>query len=155
MWILKISRMLLISLALLPGVETARAERKYTVGTQIDLVSGTTSRSIESGFDVTLKDRTFFYALYPSLKLMSTGDHSVLEVSYAFGLNRTNTGLNLDNGSHVASATYKASLNPRWRYTLAESFEMTSHFTTLNVLWGTMVTPEEYRFLFYPVTTRR
>ena len=157
MWILKISRMLLISLALLPGVETARAERKYRVGTQIDLVSGTTSRSTDGGIDATqpLQDRTFFYALYPSLALTSAGDHSLLEVSYAFGLNRTNTGLNLDNGSHVASATFKASLNPRWRYTLAESFEMTSDFTTLNVLRGTMVTPEEYRFLFYPVATRR
>jgi len=49
MWILKISRMLLISVALLQGFETARAERKYTIGTQIDLVTGTTSRSTESG----------------------------------------------------------------------------------------------------------
>src|SRR5438046_3422093 len=153
MWILKISRMLLISLALLPGVETARAERKYRIGTQIDLVSGTTSRSTDGGLDATqpLQDRTFFYGLYPSLALTSAGDHSLLDVSYAFGLNRSNTGLNLDNGSHVASATFKASLNPRWRYTLAESFEMTSDFTTLNVLRGTIVTPEESRFLFYPI----
>ncbi len=157
MWILKISRMLLISVALLQGFETARAERKYTIGTQIDLVTGTTSRSTESGLDLTqpLQDRTFFYALYPSLAITSAGDHSLFQASYAFGLNRTNTGLNLDNGSHVTSATYQASLNRRWRVSLAESFEMTSDFTTLNVLRGNISSPEEFRFLFYPVAIRR
>src|SRR6266536_3434427 len=136
MWTSKILKMMLISLALLQGFETARAERKYTVGSQIDLVTGATDRSTQSALDATqpLKDRTFFYALYPSLTATSLGDHSLLAVSYAFGLNRTNTGLNVDNGSHVASATYKAALNPRWRVTLAESLEMTSDFTTLNAL---------------------
>src|SRR5947207_6736186 len=102
MGISKISKMLLTSLVLLQGLETARAERKYTVGTQIDLVTGSTSRSIQGGLDLSqsLKDRSFFYALYPSVGLKSVGDRSLLELSYAFGLNRSNTGLNLDNGSH-------------------------------------------------------
>jgi hypothetical protein len=123
-----ISKILLISLVLLQGLETARAERKYTVGTQIDLVNGSTDRSIQGGLDLSqsLKDRSFFYALYPSVGLKSVGDRSLLELSYAFGLNRSNTGLNLDNGSHVTSASFKASLNPRWKISLSESFEMTS-----------------------------
>src|SRR5437867_81037 len=126
---------LFLILALPYGLETANAQRKYIVGTQIDFAAGRTSwsTSAQSGVTQLQTDPTLFYSAYPSIELKSAGNHSLLEASYVFGLNRTSTDLAQDNGSHTASASYKSSLNARWRLNLAESFEMTPDLTTLNL----------------------
>src|SRR5437867_4236334 len=111
----------------LHGLNTAHAERKYTVGTQIDLGTGNTSWSTEGGVQTGQlpKDLTFFYSVYPSMTLKSAGEHSVFELSYVYGMNRTNKDLVLDSGSHVATGTFNFTLNPKWRVNFADSFEMT------------------------------
>src|SRR5436309_8569887 len=147
---------LLLILALPYGLETAHAQRKYIVGTQIDFAGGRTSwsTSAQSGVTQPQTDPTIFYSAYPSIELKSTGDHSLFEASYVYGFNRTTTNLARDNGSHTASASYKSALNARWRLNLAESFELTPDLTTLNVFRGVVAAPEGFQYLFYPTAAR-
>jgi hypothetical protein len=141
---------------LLHGLDNAHAERKYTVGTQIDLGAGSTSWSTEGALATGQlpRDLTFFYSVYPSMTLKSEGHNSLFDLSYVYGTNRTNKDLVLDSGSHIASGTFNFRLNPNWRLNLAESFEMTPDFNSLNVMRGVITNPQGFEFLFYPVATR-
>jgi len=140
----------------LHGLDTAHAQRKYTVGTQIDLGAGGTKWSTEGGIATGQlpQDLTFFYSVYPSMTLKSESVHSLLELSYVYGMNRTNKDLVLDSGSHVATANFTLALDPKWKLNLVESFEMTPDVNSLNVSRGIISSPQGFGFLFYPVATR-
>ncbi len=136
---------------------SALAERKYTVGTQLDFAAGGTNRPAVSGIDQIQIPREFasFYAYYPSIQLKSTGERSVFEASYVYGHYRANTDLDFESESHAVEAKYKVSVNRRLSIRLDESFETTPDFTTTEALRGIIWTGTEFRFLYYPVAVQR
>src|SRR5690242_19460814 len=74
--------------------------RKYVLGTTIDLAGGGTNQ-FGSGGQVLNQSFFSFYGTYPSISLKSTASHSLLDASYSYGLMRGNTAQNLNEQSHA------------------------------------------------------
>ena len=121
-------------------------DRKYMIGTTIDLVGGgnraqTPSLSNAAG--------SFFYEAYPSVDIRSAGSHSQLEISYAFGLSRFNNDLNYNSNSHAVSAMLSGSVAPKWKLSVADRFQRSSNFATFDATRGILSTANG--FVFNPV----
>src|SRR6266571_3421879 len=74
------------------AVKLQGEDRKYIVGTTVDFVGGGRNGQNAAGISATdgsNRRGSFFYEVYPSILMQSTGEHSVLQVSYALGLSRT------------------------------------------------------------------
>jgi hypothetical protein len=130
-------------------------QRKYVVGTTVDLVSGGTNNPTTTGISLgqTNQPVTSFYSLYPSINATSTGEHSLLNFSYTFGFNRTNSQPAVNSESHGLSVKFSSPLNAQWKISTSESFQLTSDTATFNALRGVTSTPEAPNFLFNPVAT--
>jgi hypothetical protein len=130
---------------------TLNAQRRYAVGPVIDLVGGGSNRpagaiSLGSG-----SQRFFlFYGVYPSITMTSRGARSVVDASYAFGLNRTETDQSINSQSHTASLRLSTRVSPSWNVSLSESFTATSDAATFNALRGVPRSPED-PLVFNPV----
>jgi len=147
----------IVIVVLLLQATAARAERDFVISSQIDLVNGLSNHPSASGIDLSLlpKDLTYFYGIYPSIRMLSKGAHSAFETSYALGIDRNSSGLDLNSRSHVASATLAIASNPKWKFNLSENFQSTPDFLTFNALRGIILTPEGFQFVFYPTALRR
>jgi len=128
-------------------------DRKYVVGTTVDFVGGGSSGQNAAGAGATdgsSRPGSFFYEVYPTIRVRSAGEHSMLDASYTFGLSRFNSDLNYNSNSQVVSTKLSTSLSPKWKLNLSESFQMTSNFMTFNTTRGVTSSPEGFRFLFNP-----
>ena len=146
--------LLVLVLVATDAVELHGEDRKYVVGTTVDFVSGGNGQSA-AGIGVTdgsNQASSFFYEVYPSIQMRSTGEHSTLEVSYAFGFSRVSSGLNYNSNSQAVSTKLSTSLSPKWKVSLSDSFQMTSNFMTFNTTRGVTSSPDGFHFLFNPVT---
>jgi len=129
----------------------AFAERIYTVGTAINAVASLDSNpggnslglspSVNGGY------RTL-YGLYPSISFNSSGLRSNVQLSYAFGLNRSPSGQGLRSESHSFSGGFNTSVSQNLRLRFSNSFTRSSDFTTFNVFRGIILTPEGLLFDF-------
>ena len=97
----------------------------------------------------------FFYGVYPSINLVSTGAHSVFNASYAFGLNRTETGnkpsfelsLRVDKALKFAIAELEDSV--------CRKDSRTDDAATFDAFRGVSSATDDFRFVFNPVALRR
>src|SRR6266705_174066 len=116
-----------ITFLLLVLATEATAERNYIIGARVDFASGISNRPGLNGTPLTgstSKSLNTFYAPYPSVEIKTAGEHWNIELSYALGLTRMNTDLNLNSDTHAASARFSRSFK-RWKLNLSESFETT------------------------------
>ncbi len=142
---------LIIGVILMGVTLPAFAERIYTVGTAINAVASLDSNpagnslglspSVNGGY------RTL-YGLYPSISFNSSGLRSNVQLSYAFGLNRSPSGQGLRSESHSFSGGFNTSLTQNFDLSFSNSFTRSSDFTTFNVFRGIILTPEGLLFDF-------
>src|SRR5262249_45069877 len=105
-------------------VRDLRAEdRKYVLGTTLDLVAGGMSgrNVIFRNTGSSGRPGSFFYQIYPATQLRALGAHSTFELSYAFGLSRLNSDVAYDSNSHALSATFNSAIGPDWKLSLTDS----------------------------------
>jgi hypothetical protein len=149
-------RFAVILVALFVRAETLWAERKNTLGTQLDFVSGMSNWTPVNGLNLgPFQTVTPFYVVYSSIEMKSMGPHSALDLSYTFGLQRIKSELDVDSESHVLAASFDKTLSQKWKFKLKESFEMTPDFATFSALRGILFTPQGAQFLYYPIAVRR
>src|SRR5262249_41263662 len=127
------------------------APRKYVFGTTIDFMAG--GRTPPVGL-IQRQEFNPFYAVYPSLQLNSKGEHSVLQMSYAFGYDRLASNPPWIARSQVAGSTLSVTAGPRWKLNLSESFNRTADFTAFNAVRGVTAPSEGFSFPFYPVSSQ-
>src|SRR6266404_1729443 len=131
-------------------------ERRYTVGTTIDLVGGSTNSM--NGFNAQAQQQTkpyfFFYGAFPSLSLTSVGPRSVINASYAAGISRAETESNFRSNSQSATISYSNTRSSTWKVNVSESFQMTEDAAAFNAFRGVTPPPEDFRFVFNPVAIR-
>jgi hypothetical protein len=144
-----------VLLSLLPA--DLQAERKYIIGSGISFTTGaSTSASVSGlGFEQLSSGFSPFYGSYPSIEIQSTGRNSVLDVSYAFGLYRLQSDLNVGSESHALSANFNTRLGEKWKLTLSQSFEAAPDFTSFNAFRGVIAAPQGFEYIFEPVVLRR
>src|SRR5437867_1906310 len=131
------------------------AQRRYTVGPAIDLSTGGSNTAIGLNLGQTERPFSFFYALYPSLTMISTNPHSAIDASYTFGFNRTKEDQNVDSKSHSVSLSFSDVLSPTLNVHLSESFLATSDAFTFNALRGISTATADIPFLFFPVAVQQ
>ena len=95
-----------------------------------------------------------FYATYPSIQMTSTGEHSVLQSSYAFGYDRMQGSSPWSSRSHAATSSLAIQAGAKWRVNLSESFNLTSDLATFNGIRGVTLFDQGFNFPFYPVTSQ-
>jgi hypothetical protein len=149
-------RFAVILVALFVMAETLWAERKNTLGTQLDFVSGMSNWTPVSGQNLApFQTVTPFYTVYSSIEMKSMGPSSTLDLSYTFGLQRIRSEFDVNSESHVLAASFDKTLSQKWKFKLKESFEMTPDFATFSVLRGILFSPQGAQFLYYPIAVRR
>src|SRR5215510_16294286 len=112
-------RSAVLALVAMTAIQLYAEDRKYVVGTTLDLVGGGTSgQNSVGGYN---QRGSLFYEVYPSIQLRSLGAHSSLEVSYAYGLSRLNSSVSYDTNSHGVGAVFTSSLGPKWKLNVSES----------------------------------
>ena len=144
------------SLALiLTFAASAHAQRRYSLGTAVNLTGGLANNLYGFAAPVQSPNQPLsrFYGAFPSVSLVSTGAHSVLDTSYSFGFNRTRTGQNLDQQSHAASVNLSNTLSSAWKLDLSDTFMSSSNASTFNALRNVATAPTT-TFVFSPVTTQ-
>ena len=80
------------------------APRKYVIGSRIDFTAGGSNMPSGTG-PIRTQEFLPFYGAYPSIEMTSTGEHSVLKSSYAFGYDRIDSNTPWISRSHAASST--------------------------------------------------
>src|SRR6516162_3112697 len=127
-------------------------ERRYTVGTALNLTSGYANRF--SGISAGQNQPFFpFYGAFPSVTVASAGARSLLDTSYSYGYNRTQTAQNLRLQSHSAAVKFTDTLSPEWKLDLSDSFSSTSNAAEFNALRNSTREPNT-ALLFYPVASQ-
>jgi len=125
-------------------------DRKYVVGTTINVAGGGANGLNSAGAAAPNRNGSAYYEVDPAIYLQSTAQHSSLALSYAYGLNRTVGDVRYDSNSHVVGMNYSALIGPKWRLSLSESFLSASNLTAFNITRG-VATPDGFRFVFSPV----
>lgn len=149
------SRRVFFLLCLFVAIPLFAQERRYTVGTTVDLVGGSTNY-LNGNLAQNQQNRPFFYfyGAYPSLNVVSTGAHSVVTGSYSLGLSRAASYSNLRSDSHSFSLRFSQTLSEHLKINIAEAFQVTDDASTFNAFRGVTPSPEDFRFIFNPVTAR-
>lgn len=146
---------LLATLFLLSGLTLSAQERRYVVGTSIDLVGGATNNLSSTSIPVQQPQSLFFfYGAYPSINIESSNPRSVWNAGYGFGVNRMEGQSQLHSNSHSASLSLSSVLSPRWKIGLSDSFAVTNDVASFNAFRGVVPSLQDFRFLFDPVAIR-
>jgi len=141
----------IIGIILIGATLPAFAERIYTVGTAINAVASLDSnpRGNSLGLSPSVNGGYFtLYGLYPSISFNSGGLRSNVQLSYAFGFNRSPSEQGLRSESHSFSGRFNTSVSQNLRLSFSNSFTRSSDFTTFNVFRGIILTPEGLFFDF-------
>jgi hypothetical protein len=148
----RVSRLQLFVLIGVFSVVTASAQdRKYAIGTTIDLMGGSTNR-LNSLTPVSPNaPNLLYYGAYPSITFTSAGARSAVNGSYSFGINRTESGSKLHSNSHAANLGWNGTLSRNWRLSLSDSFSLTSDSATFNAFRAVTPKFDEPGFVFDPV----
>ena len=129
-------------------------QRKYVIGTTVDLTGGATNLLGSTGIRSNQNQPLFpFYGAFPSITMTSTGAHSLLSASYSYGFNRSKSEQNLKLDSHAASLNFTTPLTQELGISFSESFQATSDAATFNALRGVTANPIS-PFIFYPVAAQ-
>jgi len=116
---------LIIGVILIGATLPAFAERIYTVGTAINAVASLDSnpRGNSLGLSPSVNGGYFtLYGLYPSISFNSSGLQSNVQLSYAFGLNRSPSEQGLRSESHSLSGGFNTSLTQNFDLSFSNSF---------------------------------
>jgi hypothetical protein len=125
-------------------------DRKYVVGTTLNMTAGGSNGTNTGGAsgDASVSGSSF-EDVYPSVRMTSTGLHSILDLEYAFGFSRVNDGSGNSSDSHALSLTYSGPIRRRWKITVSDSFQSTSNTTAFYGSRG-VISPQE-NFVFNPL----
>ena len=136
-------------------VHTVHAEqRKYVVGTSLDLAAGATNRLTSTGVVSNQNQPLFlFYGAFPTITMASTGARSLLNASYSYGLNRSKSQQSFGQHSHSASLNFSTPLTSQLGISFTDSFQSTSDAASFNALRGVTANPPS-PFVFYPVAAQ-
>ena len=142
---------LLMAILVFSVAAASAQDRKYAIGMTIDLTGGSTNRLNSLSSASPTAPNLLYYGAYPSISLTSAGARSVVNGSYSFGINRTESGSKLHSNSHSANLGWNGTLSRNWRLSLSDSFSLTSDSGTFNAFRA--VTPKfnEPGFVFEPV----
>lgn len=121
-----------------------KAERIYSFSTLFDAVGALDDNPRVSGFGTqrTADEYVLNYGFYPSLTFGSEGARSNLELTYAFGLNRIDTDLDLDSESHSVDGAWNFQATRKLAVSFSDSFTKSPDFTSFNLFRGIVFTPE-------------
>jgi hypothetical protein len=131
------------------------AQRVYTLGAGVDLVGGFDNNPRSGGLSLALRPSNRmepFYGAYPSISLDILSARSALNMSYAYGWNRTDSQVILLSETHSASVTLTNQFSPRWSTNIRESFSRSDDPQTFYALRGVLPTPEGLTYVFSPVS---
>ncbi len=132
--------------------QPALAERKYQLGTQIDVIGGYGNQINTQFFELQPGRKLFpFYGTIPSLTLKSQGRASELEITYGFLWERFEAEQRIDLTSHIAGLKFTSRLSERMRFRLEDTFYTTPDFTTYALTQSAIQTPEGFQYAYDPI----
>jgi hypothetical protein len=145
-------RLSLILLVVVSAVTLHAEERKYVLGTTIDLAAGGSNQL--GSFTATQNQPIFFfYGTYPTLSLKSTGAHTVLDAAYSYGFNRGSSDQKLTDQSHSGTLKFTTALSPALKISFSEGYQATSDAASFNAIRGIAADPASL-LVFSPVASR-
>jgi hypothetical protein len=144
-------RKLFALLLIFAFVVSAQAQRRYTLGTSINLTAGGTNSFNGSTVPGATQPLFLTYGGFPSVNLTTQGAHSTFDANYSYGYNRT--GANNSTQSHAGSLSLGNALSTAWKVSLSDSFMSSNNATAFNALRNVIPDPTPI-FVFSPVSSQ-
>jgi hypothetical protein len=129
------------------------AERKTDFQTAVDLIGGAGNQAGSGG--QSQKSMSATQSLSPSLNLRSRGEHSELDLNYAFNVERYMRHPYITDTSHAFTATLSTRPNKRFSFHFSDTFRSASDSTMVNVLKGFSFTSTDFQYIFEPQLQKR
>lgn len=116
---------------------------------------GGMSNQTESGSSLRSDSLRYFYSVYPSINLISVGQHSKIDLNYNFVAERFDMEPMVTTTSHTFSGSFNTQAGKRARFRLAHTLNTAPDFSTINVLKGIAPAAEGFQYIFEPQLTKR
>jgi hypothetical protein len=129
------------------------AERKTNFETTVDFMGGASNQAGTSG--QSQKSMSATSSLYPSMNIRSRGEHSELDLNYAFNVERYFSHPGTTNTSHSFTATVSSRPNKRFGLHFSDTFRSSSDSSMVNVLKGFSFTSTDFQYAFEPQLSKR
>jgi hypothetical protein len=125
-------------------------DHEYTLGTNVTFSGGATNGFAGSAGQTQSQRYTYFYGMYPSISLKSAGPHTLLDTTYAYGLDHGGNVQNSNQQSHTGSLTFTTTLSPELKISITDAYHVTSDAFGFNAIQGIASNPVS-PIVFYPI----
>jgi hypothetical protein len=129
------------------------AERKTDLATTVDFIGGAGNQVGSSS--QSQKSMSATSSLYPSLSMHSKGEHSDLNLNYAFNVERRFTHPATHDTSHAFTTSFSVRPNKTFNLRLSDSFRSSSDSSMVNVLKGFSFASTDFHYIFEPRLFKR
>lgn len=135
----------------------AHAERKYFLGTTLDVLAGAGNQIGTSSFNLESIKAGFtpYYSAYPSISLKSVGKHSDLDLDYTFAGEYYQMNPGFTSTWHATTGSFNAQLGNRTHLKISDTFSTMPQYSAIAVLKGSTITPEGQQYVFEPQIYQR
>jgi hypothetical protein len=141
---------------ILLSVDPLHAERKYTLGHSLDIMGGASNESGNLNTNLTTSQPGLhaLYSAFPSVDLISEGQHSTYDLHYSFVFERFHTNPILTTTSHAFTGNYAGQIGKNVNLRLSDTFNTVPDYSLLNVLRGT-APADGFQYVFEPALFQR
>jgi hypothetical protein len=138
------------------NVNPLHAERKYTLGHSLDIMGGASNESGNLNADLTTSQPGLhaLYSAYPSIDLISEGQHSTYDLHYSFVFERFHMDPILTTTSHAFTGNYAGQIGSKTHLRLSDTLNTVPDYSLLNVLRGTAPS-DGFKYVFEPQLFQR
>jgi len=154
--LLKVCFILASGFCLFLGTQTAYAERRFTLGAQLDLVGGMSNSLYDSAMSssYTEHDLTPFYSATPSLEFRTEGRNFDMDASYGYSFQRYQRDEIINMHSHTADIMFMSNLSEHVRLSLYNHFYSTPDYITAELTRNIIITDEGFDYAYMPEPSR-
>jgi hypothetical protein len=145
-------RLWVLSLIFIACAGAAHAERRYTLGSQLNFVAGGTNQQTLSSIQFQ-KGLAPFYGFYPTVDILSAGQTTQVNLSYSALLERYVGDQSFTSNSNLARVGFLKK-GQRYKLEFNASFSDSPEDLLINVITGTVPEANGFRFLFQPSRTQ-
>jgi hypothetical protein len=137
-------------------VQTAHAERRYTLSAQLDLVGGVSNSLYDSELSIShpQHDLTPFYSATPSLGLNTEGRNFDLSAYYGYSYQRYQRDEVINIHSHTADVEFRSDLSEYLHLILYNHFYSTPDYITAELTRNIVITDEGFDYAYIPEPSR-
>jgi len=142
---------------LLLTAQPSRAERRYSLGGQLDISGGATNslRGSQQGGSFFSQELDRYFSVSPSLDLATEGRNFDLGVGYGFSYNHYDQADTLITRSHYVNGQFSSNLSENVQLSITNRFNSTPDFISYELARNLVVFSDGFGYAYTPTPSRQ